>query len=174
MPRTTHKNWEWSHYYLQQQFSAMRWLAEQGLSPVEIREARWGMVDETDRTITLKLGVFHIHYDRGVGAIITNMTEKSPIKVPIKGSGHEWFFLKSKYKCPYIFTAHQPKTWRKQGSREALFPLSVVEKCCLGVQQINNASILTKLDKFDNIGVSKLNITKMKTEEPIKEAEVIN
>lgn len=175
MPRRTgHYDREWPHNYLQQQFSAMRWLAEQGFTPVEIREFRWGMVDEGDRTITVRPMIRHIHYDRNHQTIIADTIDREPIKIPIKGTGHEWFFLRSKYKCPWMFTAHEPKTWRKQGSREALFPLSVVEKCCRGIEQINNSSILTKLDKFDNIEVSKLNITKMKTEEPIEEAEVIN
>lgn len=175
MPRRTgHYGREWPRYYLQQQFSAMRWLALQGLTPEEIREARWAMVDESDRAITLNLKVFFIHYDRDIGAIITNTKEKNPIKIPVKGTDQEWFFLRSKYKCPWMFTAHEPKTWRKQGSKEALFPLSEVEQICSGIRQINNSSILTKLEKFDRIDISKLNVTKMKTKEPIEEAEVIN
>ena len=165
---------EWSHRYLNQQFSAMRWLSKQGLTPEEIRVATWGLVDETDRTITVWPKIHHIHYDRSTGAIVSNTIDQNPIKLPIKGTGHEWFFLKSRYKCPWMFTAHEPKTWRKQGSEEALFPLSAVEKACRGIEQINNSSILTKLDKFARIDISKVNVTNTKTEEPIEEAEVIS
>ena len=165
---------EWSHDYLNQQFSAMRWLAEQGFTPEEIRVATWGLVDETDRTITVRPKIRHICYDRSIGAIVSNTVDQNPIKLLIKGTGHEWFFLESTYKCPWMFTAHRPKTWRKQGSEEALFPLSDVEKICQGIEQINNSSILTKLDEFARIDISKLNITNAKTEEPMEEAEVIS
>lgn len=175
MPRRTgHYDREWPHSYLQQQFSAMRWLAEQGFTPVEIREFRWGMVDEGDRTITVRPMIRHIHYDRDHQSIITDTIDREPIKIPIKGTGHEWFFLRSNYKCPWMFTAHEPKTWRKQGSKEALFPLSDVEKICAKVEQINNSSLLTELDKFARIDISKLNITKMKTEELVEKAVVVS
>ena len=45
---------EYSLHYLNQQFSAMRWLAKQGLTPEEIREARWGMIDDAEKVITIK------------------------------------------------------------------------------------------------------------------------
>ena len=165
---------EWPHNYLLQQFSAMRWLAKQGLSPEEIRVARWGMVDEGKRTITVQASLFHICYNSETRTMIKKITNREPIQISLKGSGHEDFFIKSRIHCAWMFTAHVPKTWRKQGSEEALFPLSIVEKCCRNIPPLNNSSVLTKIDEFGNIGISKLNITKMKTEEPIEEAEVIS
>ena len=71
-----------------------------------------------------------------------------------------------------MFTAHQPKTWRREGSREALFPLEVVEKMCRDLPTSNGMSVLTNMEEFARIRVSKLNITKTKSIEQIQEADV--
>ena len=164
---------EYRLHYLNQQYSAMRWLAKQGLAPETIRELRWGAVDETTRKIRVIEKVFFIRYDTKTGMIFRDEKERE-LWIPIKGSGHEWFFLESKFKCPWMFTTRPPLTWRKEGSKKYLFPLEVVEKMCRNLELTDTTSVLTKSGIFDNIEVSKLNITKMKTKEPIREAEVIN
>lgn len=166
---------EYSLHYLNQQFSAMRWLAKQGLTPEEIREARWGMVDEADKTISFETYISSALFDLKTGLIVSNPDrQRRELKIPIKGTGHEWFFLESKYMCPWMFTAHQPKTWRREGSREALFPLEVVEKMCRDLPTSNAMSVLTNNEKCARIELSKLNITKTKRIEQIQEADVID
>ena len=164
---------EWDLHYLNQQYSAMRWLAKQGLTPEEIRVLRWGAIDETDHTITLKKKFFFSRLDLKTG-ISSTIEDEHELKIKLTGTGHEWFFLKSKVPCPWVFTAHPPKTWRREGSKEALFPLEVVEKACRDLALTDTTSVLTKMNLFDNIEISKLNITKMKTTEQAEEAEVVN
>lgn len=159
------------HYdinYLNKQIQAMRWLYQQGLTPDEIRVLRWGSVDETTKKIRIRQKMFFIRYDLKTG-VESRIEDEREIQIPIEGSGNEWFFLKSKFKCPWMFTAHEPKTWRKQGSEEALFPVTSVEKYCTD----NTINGLTFMDMFDNIEVSKLNITNSKPQELIREAEVL-
>lgn len=166
---------EYSLHYLNQQFSAMRWLAKQGLTSEEIREARWGMVDDAEKVITIKTYISSALFNLESGTLIRKpATERRELKIPIKGTEHEWFFLESKFMCPWMFTAHQPKTWRREGSREALFPLEVVEKMCRDLPTSNAMSVLTKIEKCATIRVSKLNITKTKSIEQIQEAHVID
>lgn len=164
---------EYRLHYLNQQYSAMRWLAKQGLSPVDIRKMRWGAVDETTRKIRIVNKISHIRYDTDTG-MMSRVEEERELWLPIKGSGHEWFFLESKFKCPWMFTTRPPLTWRKEGSMKYLFPLEIVEKMCRNLELTDSASVLTKSGIFDSIEVSKLNITKMKTKEPIEEAEVLD
>lgn len=164
---------EYSLHYLNQQFSAMRWLAKQGMTPEEIREARWGMVDEADKTITIKTYLFRAQYDRETGVVARDGANQiREVKIPLSGTDHEWFFLKSKFMCPWMFTAHQPKTWRREGSREALFPTSVIQRVCEDLAISNDMSVLTNIEKCATIRVSKLNITKTKSIEQIQEADV--
>ena len=120
------KSREHSLHYLNQEYSAMRWLAKQGLTPEEIREYRWGYVDETTREITVPSKVLHWRYDRSSNRLYRQESERN-IKIPIRGSGHEWFFLESKTPSHFwVFTAYMPKGWHKEVAREALFPLEVV------------------------------------------------
>lgn len=162
--------------YVEAQHSAMRWLVKQGLSLEEVREARWGMVDEGDKIISIPSSVTHIKYDTTTGVMFRKTTEGKTFKIPIKETGHEWFFLKSKIKCPWMFIREWPKTWRKEGSRESLYSLSEVEQICKDLDPTSiNTSLLTKLPDFDRIKLSNLNITKLKTErviEEIAEAEI--
>lgn len=151
----------------------MRWLAKQGLTPGEIRVLSWGAVDETTKTIEIRQKMFFIRYDLKT-KVSTRLEDNKEIRIPIEGSGNEWFFLKSRFKCPWMFTAHKPKTWRKQGSEEALFPVEIVEKYCSDLTPENSISALTFVEKFDNIEVSKLNITNSKQPELIKEAVVVD
>lgn len=163
---------EWDLHYLNQQFSAMRWLAKQGLTPVQIREFRWGAVDEVEKTIRVVSKIFHIYHHEGSN-FISRKEEEREIHIPIIGSGHEWFFLKSKYICPWMFTATPPKTWRREGSKESLFPLEVVERACRDLVLTESTSVLTFLEEFDTIELSNLNITKMETKELIEKAKVV-
>ena len=164
-------NREHNLHYLNQQFSAMRWLAKQGVPPEAIREFRWGMVDEESKTISVITEVFNISYDRKTG-VLARIQNKREVKLDIRGTGQEEFFLKSRIYCAWMFTAERPRSWRKEKSREALFPLEVVEKCCRDLCEINNSSILTNLDMIGNIRVSKANIKEAKNEELIVEGEV--
>lgn len=166
------KNREWSVQYLNQQYSAMRWLAKQGLTPSEIREFHWGQVDEFTHTIKIQKTVVSLMYDPKSHSVYKKKTEQ-PIKISYKGSGHEWFFEKSgMYNVVWTFTAHRPKSWRKEQGREALFPLEAVEKIChdLILRTINP---LTFISDCANIEVSKLNIQNLETVEQIDEAEIV-
>jgi hypothetical protein len=147
----------------------MRWLAMQGMSPEEIREARWGMVDETDRTISVHASLLRTCYNRDTGVISTTRSDGHTVKLLINGSGLEWFFLESKISCAWMFTKKKPKTWRKQGSKEALFSVEAVEKICSDLTPVNATSVLTKRDPFARIRVSKLNITNPKSVERVRE-----
>ena len=158
------KNREYSLHYLNQQYSAMRWLAKQGLTPEEIREMTWGKVDEVTKTIKLVKKVVFIKYDPIIQSGVFDEEERE-LHIPIRGTGHEWFFLESKFKCPWMFTQFSPVSWRKKESRVALFPLEVVEKCCRDLLPTDRISTLTDMDFFGNIEISKLNVTKMKTAE---------
>ena len=167
------KQTSWNTHYFNQQISAMRWLVKQGLSPVEIRTFRWGAVDETTKTIAIRSKMFFIRYNRETG-IISRTEDYKEVKTPIPEDRElRHFFLKSKYMCPWMFTATPPQTWRKEESKSSLFPLEVVENYCQEVTPIESSSVLTNLDNFATIKISKLNITKLKTQEPIKEAKVI-
>lgn len=166
------KNREWSVQYLNQQYSAMRWLAKQGLTTNEIREFHWGQIDEFTHTITVKRGVVSLMYDSKTQLIYKKETTH-PIKIEYKGSGHEWFFEKSgMYNAVWTFTAYKPKSWRKEKGREALFPLEVVEKICRDLA-LPTFQPLTFLSDCANIEVSKLNIQNLETVERIEEAEVV-
>lgn len=166
------KSREHSLHYLNQEYSAMRWLAKQGLTPEEIREFRWGYVDETTKEITVPSKVLHWRYDRSSNQLYRQESERK-IKISIKGSGHEWFFLESKTPSHFwVFTAYMPKGWRKEVAREALFPLEVVEKCCRDVQ-IEAKIPLQLFADYGNIEVSKLNIQKSKPVELVEEAEIV-
>lgn len=165
------KNREWSVQYLNQQYSAMRWLARQGLTPAEIREMRWGQVDEFKHNINLREKIVSISYNLESDQICRK-EYVHPTCLSYSDSGQEWFFEKSGIYCAWMFTAHKPKSWRKEKSREALFPLEAVEKACRDLQ-IPTISPLTFLDECANIEVSKLNIQNLETMEHIEEAELI-
>lgn len=165
------KNREWSVQYLNQQYSAMRWLAKQGLTPEEIREFTWGQVDESEKIVKIRKVIFSIRYDRDTGHIF-RQEHKKEVKISFKGSGHEWFFAESGIYNTWVFTAHRPKSWRKEQGREALFPLEVVENCCRDIVEIQSTNLLTLAVGYGNIEVSKLNIQNLKTVEQIEEAEI--
>lgn len=163
---------EHSVHYLNQEIMAMRWLSEQGLSPAEIRLMRWGDVDETTKKIRLDQQVFLIRYDKRWNAMTRDSyTKKLWVEVTDKQLAD--FFFKSPMYCSWVFTAHRPKTWRREGSKAALFPVEVVEKYCQNNCSIDCISLLTFLEDFATIEVSKLNITNSKPKELIKEAEVV-
>lgn len=164
--------------YVEAHKEAMRYLAKQGLTVEEIREARWGrIVDEADKVVMIDTSITSIRYDRNTGLFFSETHDGRTRKIPVKETGLEWFFLKSRIMCPWMFVRVVPKTWRKEGSRECLYSLSEIEEilgndlCSTSI----NTSLLTKLPEFDTIRVSNLNITKLKTERAIEdmaEAEV--
>lgn len=149
-------NREWSSQYLKQQYEAMRWLAMQGFTSEEIREFRWGQVDETERVVWTDKLITNIRYDFDDGKI-DRKDYNHRFKISYKGCECEYFFGKSKIPCPWMFTAHRPRSWRKAQSREALFPLEDVEKICKPLE-IEPKNPLTLLSDSGNIEVSKLNI----------------
>lgn len=162
----------WSPAYLQKQKEAMWWLCEQGLTPEEIREMKWGSVDDGEKVFLMRRMVTFEKIDLNTWQIERTEYEKA-FKIPLRGTECEWYFLKSKIPCPWMFTRERPKTWRREGSKESLYSLAEVEKICSECSPVypckkvesDSISILTKFDKFANIEVSKLNITKSKTEE---------
>ena len=165
------KNREWSVQYLNQQYSAMRWLAKQGLTPSEIREFTWGQVDEFSHTVRIPKTIISLRYDPKSQSIYKKQTEQ-PIKISYRGSGHEWFFEKSGIYNGWAFTAHRPKTWRREQGREALFPLEVVEKVCRDLK-LPEFNPLTFISDCANIEISKLNIQNLETAGQIEEAEIV-
>lgn len=164
-------NRSWNKDYLQKQEEAIRWLAGQGISPVEIREMRWGSVDDGDKTLSVNTMVTVLQYDRDTGMVRRDEYEKK-MKIPLLGTKCEWFFLRSKIPCAWMFTRERPKTWRKEGSKESIYSLSDVEKICGKLLSTPGTSKLTDSNIFDSIEVSNLNITKMKTKE-LEEAAVL-
>lgn len=162
----------WSPAYLQKQKEAMWWLCEQGLTTEEIREMKWGAVDDGDKAFLIRRMVTFEKIDLNTWQIERTEYEKA-FKIPLRGTECEWYFLKSKIPCPWMFTRERPKTWRKEGSKESLYSLAAVEKICSETPSIDpckcfesdSISLLTNFDEFANIEVSKLNITKSKTEE---------
>ena len=161
----------WSPDYLQKQQEAMRWLISQGFSPEEIQELRWGRVDEGDRTLSATREVTILQYDYETEAVKRDDYNKE-FKIPLSGTDCEWFFLKSKISCPWMFTREVPKTWRREGSKDALYSLSDIQGLCK--KQLKNATIneLTGTNVFANIEVSKENLTKAKTKELVEKAMV--
>lgn len=162
----------WSPAYLQKQKEAIGWLLELGLTPEEIRVLHWGCVDDLNKVFIFRTKVTFLKADLATGEIRREEYDKE-LKISLRGTKCEWFFLKSKIPCPWMFTRERPKTWRKEGSKESLYSLAAVEKICSETPSIDpckclesdSINLLTKMDKFANIEVSKLNITKMKTKE---------
>lgn len=162
----------WSPAYLQKQKEAIWWLLELGLTPEEIRVLHWGCVDDADKMFIFRTKVTFLKADLATGEIRREEYDKE-LKISLRGTKCEWFFLKSKIPCPWMFTRERPKTWRREGSKESLYSLAEVEKICSECSTVypckkvesDSISLLTNLDEFANIEVSKLNITKMKTEE---------
>ena len=162
----------WSPAYLQKQKEAMWWLLELGLTPEEIREMKWGSVDDGDKVFLMRRMVTFEKIDLNTWQIECTEYEKA-FKIPLRGTKCEWYFLKSKIPCPWMFTRERPKTWRREGSKESLYSLAEVEKICSECSPVypckkvesGSINLLTNFDKFANIEVSKLNITKSKTEE---------
>lgn len=119
----------WSPAYLQKQKEAIGWLLELGLTPEEIRVLRWGCVDDLDKVFIFRTEVTYLKADLGIGEI---KREEYPreLKISLRGTRCEEFFLKSKIPCPWMFTRERPKTWRKEGSKESLYSLSEIKAIC--------------------------------------------
>lgn len=166
------KSREWSTKYLNQQYAAMRWLSKQGLTPNEIREFNWGQVDEFKHTIRLKRTVVGIIYNPKTNHICRKESEHF-VYISYRGSGSEWFFEKSgMYNICWAFTAHQPKSWRKEQGREAMFPIEDVERICKDLE-LPEFKPLTFISDCANMEISKLNIQNLETMEQIEEAEIV-
>ena len=162
----------WSPAYLQKQKEAIRWLFKQGLTPEEIREMRWGFVDDGDKLLRLRTKVTSVKVDL-VSFDTTTAEYEHEFKIDLRHTQCEWFFLKSKISCAWMFTRERPKTWRKEGSKESLYSLSDIQDICRRIYPVDpckrfnldSINLLTNSDNFANIEVSKLNITKPKTKE---------
>ena len=161
----------WRPEYLHKQHEAMRWLVSQGFSLEEIRELRWGRVDEGERTLSVIRGVVSVQYDLATGVMRRDEHERE-FKIPLKETECEWFFLRSKICCPWMFTREEPKTWRREGSAAALYSLSDIQKICGKTLPESTISELTSSSVFGNIEVSNLNITRMETKELVEKAMV--
>ena len=74
-----------------------------------------------------------------------------------------------------MFTERPIKSWHKEGSREACFPLEAVENYTKSVFPSVNYDLLEKVEsltkalEFGSIEVSILNITNSETKEPTRE-----
>ena len=164
---------EYTESYLFEQVSAMRWLKEQGLTCEQIRDMRWGMVDESARCIYFPTSITSLKIDLETGETVKNNEIKN-VTIHIKGSGHEWFFLKSKFICPWMFTRQVPRSWRKGKSREDCYSLEDVEKFTdktftpVIPPLFEEIDELTKALKTDNIRVSIVNITNPEIIEQVK------
>lgn len=161
---------EWSPEYLQKQHEAIRWLAEQGVSSEEIRLMTWGRVDDTTRELMIKKKVVFFQYDRENNAVKRDEYERE-FRVQLRGTKCEWYFLKSKYPCMWMFVKFVPTSWRKEKTLDSLYTLEEIEAIC-GKGLVNrDMSVLTNNGFFANIETSRLNITKMKTKELIDKAK---
>ena len=162
----------WSPAYLQKQKEAIGWLLELGLTPEEIRVLRWGCVDDLDKVFIFCTEVTYLKANLDTGEIQREECYKE-LKISLRGTRCEGFFLKSKIPCPWMFTRERPKTWRREGSKESLYSLSEIKAICRKFNSVypckklslNSINLLTNPDNFANIEVSKLNITKSKTKE---------
>lgn len=162
----------WSPAYLQKQKEAIGWLLELGLTPEEIRVLRWGCVDDADKVFIFRTEVTYIKADLGTGEVQREECHRE-LKISLKGTMCEWFFLKSKIYCAWMFTRERPRTWRREGSKESLYSLAEMQEICDSFYSVgpckaiesDSINLLTNLDEFANIEVSKLNITKSKTKE---------
>lgn len=162
----------WSPAYLQKQKEAIGWLLELGLTPEEIRVLRWGCIDDANKVFIFRTKVTYLKADLGTGEIQREECQRE-LKISLRGTRCEWFFLKSKIPCPWMFTRERPRTWRREGSEESLYSLAEMWEVCENLYpnrpckklESGSINILTNLDEFASIEVSKLNITKSKTKE---------
>ena len=167
----------WSPAYLQKQKEAIRWLFKQGLTPEEIREMRWGAVDDADKLLRIRAKITFIIADLD-SFDLTRTEYEHEFRIQLRHSECEWFFLKSKISCAWMFTRERPKTWRREGSKESLYSLSDIRAICRTNHSVDpcktfnldSINLLTNPDNFASIEVSKLNITKSKTKELGKKA----
>lgn len=167
----------WSPAYLQKQKEAIRWLFKQGLTPEQIREMRWGAVDEADKLLRIRAKITSISADLD-SFDLTRTEYEREFQIQLRNSECEWFFLKSKIPCAWMFTRERPKTWRREGSKESLYSLPQIKAICRSFYSVdpckrftsNSINLLTNTDNFANIEISKLNITKSKTKELGKKA----
>lgn len=169
-------NRSWDPSYLQEQYKAMAWLAKQGMTTGEICNLTWGAVDEADKVLKIKKKVVFLQADLDNGSIVKREEHDKDFQVPLKGTESEWFFLKSRIYCGWMFTRERPCSWRKEKSVSSLFTPVEIEKIIEeNSGKLDNTAInaLTSEQVFDTIEVSKLNITKMKTKELEKEATMV-
>ncbi len=154
----------YSHEYLKEQHGAMRWLAEQGIDPEDIRVFSFGNIDETKRELRVLKTIHTIRLDRKNGVILTADCQKW-VKIPAKDSPFYDFFIKKKFPSCFLFTKERPKSWRREEAEKSLYSLSDIQMIC-GNKSLNDP--LTKTLEFDTIRVTKLNITNLKAKEQIE------
>lgn len=158
--------------YLEEQHRAIRWLAEQGLTHEEIRVFNWGNVMEDERALRIFHKVCSIRYDRETGMIAREENERE-IRVALVGTECEHFFLKSRIWCHWAFLREKPKTWRRKGSAGSLYSLSDIQRICAELTPQLSGNILTLAEMFGTMKVSKLNITKSKSQRQEIETKVV-
>ena len=162
-------NRAWGLEYLQMEREAARWLIEQGVAIEQVRELTWGAADETTRTIRITSKEVMIKYDLE-WKIMEREEKEKEFHLPAKGSGCEYFFFKSRISCGWMFTKERPRSWRKEKSRDSLFTPDEFEEFCGKDSLDGGTTTLTDLAFFGNIEISKLNITKTKTQELLDKA----
>lgn len=129
-------------------------------------------MDDLNKAFIFRTQVTYLKADLGTGEIQREECHKE-LKISLRGTKCEWFFLKSKIPCPWMFTRERPRTWRREGSKESLYSLAEMQEICDSFYSVgpcknlesDSINLLTNPDNFANIEVSKLNITKSKTKE---------
>lgn len=163
------KDRSWDFGYLQKQYEAMRWLHyELGISPDEIRLYRWGAVNEGDKTLRITKKIVDLKTSRAFSGVVKHDERERTFYIELKGTPNEWFFLKSKLSCPWMFTRERPTTWRREGSKSSLFTPGEIRRILIeDSRYVENSTpdILKEVDIFGILEVSNLNITKMETKE---------
>lgn len=158
--------------YLEEQHRAIRWLAGQGLTPEEIRVFNWGNVLEDERALRVFHKVCSIRYDLATGVVAREENERE-IRIDLKGTECEHFFVKSRIWCHWAFVRERPKTWRREGSVSSLYSLYDIQRICGKLTPELSDNVLTLAGKFGTIEVSKLNITKSESQRQEIEAGVM-
>ena len=132
--------------YLKEMNKAIVWLAEQGMSPEDIRLAGWGIADETTRQVRIlkRLGPLKWHKT-----------------INVKGLPVEHWFTKGRWYSTWMFLRERPRSMKREVAVNSLYSLAEIE------QIIANNSLTSKADrgriKVANFGdVQNLNRLELK------------
>lgn len=123
-------NREFTKEYLQKQHNVMRWLYLQGLTTKEIKKFSFVRnIDEDTREVVIYRQEFDARYFSGLGRVVVDKWDRE-YRVPIAGSGFEFFLLEQKFVSCFMFTREKPKSWRREVAKSSLYSLSEIEKIC--------------------------------------------